>query len=60
MCSIIWSETLQISVRYINHKSDDAIREIIQNLKSEAILDITIRTTNFQNTVVLKGKIVCL
>ena len=58
MCSIIWSETLQISVRYI--KSDDAIREIIQNLKSEAILDITIRTTNFQNTVVLKGKIVCL
>lgn len=60
MCSIIWSETLQISVRYIIIKSDDAIREIIQNLKSEAILDITIRTTNFQNTVVLKGKIVCL
>ena len=63
MCSIIWSETfIKTNVYKTNQieKEDNAIREIIQNLKSEAILDITIRTTNFQNTVVLKGKIVCL
>ena len=35
MCSIILSETLQGSVRYI--KSDDVICEIIQNLKRKVV-----------------------
>ncbi len=37
MCSIIWSETLQVVVRLTDYKVCGIVCKIIQNLKSEVV-----------------------